>query len=250
MEERGIAMLKELKKLGLDGVLVINVRSFVERRKFMQAQLERLGLECEFVHEYDACDIDPDTDARHFCGTGMRPNQKSCSMKHIAAMARMVSRGWRRMLVLEDDAVLSADFLQGLQHALRESNARGTPHVVYLGSGANQYTPRSRRVEGQYLYPNTRGRLTDSYLIGAAEARMRLDWIARNRMDLPIDHAFDGMDAELGIEILWFECPIVEQGSKNGTFSTTLEECRHPLHQTMRFRWKKLWQKHVRQLWR
>jgi glycosyl transferase family 25 len=250
MEVRSIAMPQEVRNLGLDGILVINVRSFVERRKFMKAQLSRLGLECEFVHEYDACDIDSDTDMRHFCGAGLRPNQKSCSMKHIAAMARMVSRGWRRMLVLEDDAVLSPDFLQGLKRALRESSARRTPHVVYLGSGANQYTPRSRRVEGQSLYPNTRGRLTDSYLIGANEARLRLDWIAANRMDLPIDHAFDAMDTHLGIDILWFENPIVEQGSKNGTFSTTLEPCRHQLHQQLRFRWKKLWQKHVRQLWR
>lgn len=238
------------KKLGLDGILVINVRSFVERRKFMESQLARLGLECEFVHEYDAADIESGIDKRYFCGSGLRPSQKSCSMKHIAAMSRMVARGWKRMLVLEDDAVLSPHFLDGLQRALHESSSWRNPHVVYLGSGANQYTPRSLRVQGQSLYKNTRGRLTDSYLIGTDEAISRLGWIAKNQMDLPIDHAFDAMDKDLGIDILWFEDPIVEQGSKNGTFPTTLEASRHPFSQKLHFTWKKVWQKHVRQLWR
>ena len=240
-------MTTKLKVLGIDGVLVINVRAFVERRKFMEAQLDKLGLPYEFVHEFDADDIDPDTDRRHFCGTELRPGQKSCSLKHIAAMKRMSLRGWRRMLVLEDDAVLSPGFLAGLATATNESNKWPRPHVVYMGSGGNQFTPRSRRRAGQHLYPNTCGRLTDSYLIGTGEVNARLSWLARNQMHLPIDHSFDAMDRELGIEILWFEDPIVEQGSKNGAFVTTLEEARRSsLHQRLRFTWKKVWQKHVR----
>lgn len=241
-----------LERFGLDGILIINVRAFVERRKHIEAQLARFGLMGEFVHEFDADDIDPETDRTYFKGTGLRPPQKSCSLKHIVALKRIRQRGWRRALVLEDDAVLSDDFLAGLAQALKESNSYPGSHVIYLGCGGNQYTPRSKRAPGQHLYRNTRGRLTDSYLIGNAEAGLRLDWMARNPTDLPIDLAFDKMDNESGISILWFEDPVVEQGSKNGAFRNTLEEpsARPPRVQQFHFNWKKLWQKRLRQLWR
>lgn len=241
----------ELQRLGLDGILIINVRSFVERRKHIEAQLARFGLAGDFVHEFDAEDVDPDTDRAYFRGTGLRPGQKSCSLKHAVALKRIQERGWRRALVLEDDAVLSDDFVAGLAQALNEAAAHASPHVIYLGCGANQYTPRSKRVAGQHLYFNTRGRLTDSYLIGTREAGLRLGWMARNPTELPIDLAFDKMDQELGIAILWFENPVVEQGSKNGVFRNTLEPvARDRLVQRLHFNWKKLWQKRVRQIWR
>ncbi|MDF3834306.1 glycosyltransferase family 25 protein [Cupriavidus basilensis] len=240
-----------LQALGLDGILIINVRSFVERRKHIEAQLARFGMTGELVHEFDADDIDPETDRAYFKGEGLRPAQKSCSLKHIVALERIRQRGWRRALVLEDDAVLSDAFLAGLAQALEEAGSHAGPHVIYLGCGGNQYTPRSKRVAGQYLYRNCRGRLTDSYLLGAAAAGLRLEWMARNPTELPIDLAFDKMDHEMGIAILWFEDPLVEQGSKNGAFRNTLEPvARPPVVQRVHFHWKKLWQKRLRQLWR
>ncbi|MBY4899044.1 glycosyltransferase family 25 protein [Cupriavidus sp. AU9028] len=242
--------MEALRALGLGGILVINVRSFVERREHIERQLAAHGLECEFVHEFDANDIDPQTDQRYFDGPDLLRNVKSCSLKHLVALQRAATRGWDRVLVLEDDAVLLPGFSEGLERALAESRAWEGPHVVYLGSGGNQYTPRSQRRDGQSLYPNTRGRLTDSYVIGADAAAMRLAWMEANRMDHPIDHAFDRMDRELGIQILWFEDPIVEQGSKNGRFATSLEGTRPRWRQQFHFALKKVWQKHLRQLWR
>ncbi|NUA32025.1 glycosyltransferase family 25 protein [Cupriavidus basilensis] len=240
----------DLRRLGLDGILIINVRSFVERRKHIQAQLSKFGLEGEFVHEFDAADIDKRIDEKYFNGTGLRPTQKSCSLKHIVALERICSRGWRRALILEDDAVLAENFPGGLKQALIESARHKCPHVIYLGCGGNQYTPRSQRTPGQYLYKNNRGRLTDSYVIGIAEASARLKWMSANKMDLPIDLAFDAMDRLVGIEILWFEDPVVEQGSKNGAFETTLQPGRTAKMQRLHFAWKGIWQRHVRQLWR
>ncbi|MGO4814248.1 glycosyltransferase family 25 protein [Cupriavidus sp. 2MCAB6] len=240
----------DLRRLGLDGILIINVRSFVERRKHIQAQLFRFGLEGEFVHAFDAVDIDKQINDKYFKGTGLRPAQKSCSLKHIVALERICSRGWRRALILEDDAVLAETFPAGLKQALIESSRHRCPHVIYLGCGGNQYTPRSQRIAGQHLYKNNRGRFTDSYVIGITEASARLEWMSANKMDLPIDLAFDAMDRLVGNEILWFEDPVVEQGSKNGAFETTLQPGRTAKAQRLHFAWKRLWQKHVRQIWR
>ena len=53
------------------------------------------------------------------------------------------------------------------------------------------------------------------------------------------------MDEELGIEVLWFEPTIVEQGSENGAFASSLRASSRPR------RFRKLirkWKKAVMQL--
>lgn len=235
---------------GLDAILLINVRRFVERRRHIEAQLQRFGLRGEFVHDWDVEDIDAATDARHFTGAGLNTGQKSCALKHVEALRRIAARGASRALVLEDDAVLDAGFIEGVTAALAETAAETAPHVVYIGSGGNFYTPRSRRRPGQRVYPADKGRFTDSYLVGAATARLRLGWIGSHRMDQPIDVSFDRMDRELGIRFLWLEPPVVEQGSKTGRFDTTLEPAPPRAWQRLRFALEKFRRKHLYQLWR
>ena len=57
-----------LEALGLDAILIINVKSFVERRRHVEAQLARFGLSGDFVHEFDADEITAELDQRYFAG--------------------------------------------------------------------------------------------------------------------------------------------------------------------------------------
>ena len=103
---------------------------------------------------------------------------------------------------------------------------------------------------GQRLYPADRGRFTDSYIIGATTAGHRLSWIDAHRMSRPIDNEFDAMDRALGVEMLWLEPPVVEQGSKNGLFQTVLEAAPSRPVQRLKFGWEKFRRKYLYQLWR
>jgi glycosyl transferase family 25 len=64
------------------------------------------------------------------------------------------------------------------------------------------------------------------YVLGRPEAKARLDWITRNRLDEPIDIAFNRADPELGIPFLWSDPPLAEQGSLNGRFESSLSRKR------------------------
>ena len=122
--------------------------------------------------------------------------------------------------------------------------------MIYLGAGGNFYTPASQRQPGRRIYPATKGRFTDSYIIGAQEAALRLARIEAQPMVKPIDVVFDTVDRAAGIRFLWLEDPVVEQGSKLGVFRTSLEAAPPNWLQGLRYRLERLRRKYLYQLWR
>jgi glycosyl transferase family 25 len=239
-----------MRSLGLDAVLVINVKHFVERRRHVEAQLARFGLHGDFIHDFDSDEITEELDRRWFAGGELNRGQKSCALKHIAALRRIVERGWQRCLVLEDDVVLADDFPEGVRAALAETRDQPHPYVIYLGAGGNFYTPASQRKPGRRIYPATKGRFADSYIIGVEEAATRLASIEAHPMTKPIDVVFESVDRAAGIRFLWLEDPVVEQGSKLGMFRTSLEAASPNWLQALRYRLERLRRKHLYQLWR
>jgi len=238
---------------GLDGILIVNVKSFTDRRIHIENELARFGLRGELVLEHDAHEITPEMDEQHYLDNPeLTFGHKSCGFKHIAILQRIVQRGWEHCLVLEDDAMLSKGFQRGVENALRElkRDYAETASVVYIGSGGNWYTPRSQRRAGRFLYPARKGRFADSYIIGARAAAMRLDWIRNHKMDDAIDNEFDRMDRDLGIQMLWLEPTVVEQGTKYGLFSSSLEGRWPPYVQRWLHLMEKFRRKYVYQLWR
>jgi glycosyl transferase family 25 len=238
--------------MGLDAIYVINVRAYEARRQHVKRELDRFSLEGEFIFEMDASDLTPEVEASWFLpDADMSPGQKSCALKHMIVLEKVVERRQERALVLEDDVVLDEAFPEGVQAALEEGGRWPEPKVIFLGSGGNFYTPRSQRVPGQRLYPARRGRFTDSYIIGHETAARRLAWIREHRMRKPVDNEFDRIDTALGITMLWLEDPVVEQGSKNGLFTSELEhKPPSPPVQRLKFALEKLRRKYLYQLWR
>ncbi len=235
----------------LDEIYVLNVKNFKERRKHIQQQLYRLGLEAQFIFDYDVSDLEEEVTANFFhYNTELSLPQKSIAMKHVRALELIVERGQRRALVLEDDVILSKNFKVGIEKAVVESYEHPQNQVIFIGCGGNFYTPQSSRQCGQSLYINKRGRFADSYIIGTSAASLRLKWITSNKIEKPIDNQFEEIDNEVGITILWLEDPVVEQGSKTGIFSTQLEPALPRFIQRLKFFLEKIRRKYIYQMWR
>ncbi|MDD2802096.1 hypothetical protein [Methylovulum sp.] len=78
-----------------------------------------------------------------------------------------------------------------------------------------------------------------------------MQWIVNHKISRPIDDQFDFIDKELGITMLWLEEPVVEQVSKNGLFSNTLDtKAPSQWLQALSFYWQKFRRKYVYQVWR
>jgi glycosyl transferase family 25 len=216
----------------------------------MEQQLGALGLDAEFIYDWDIDDLTPEIRSNFFTGEELTPAQQSCALKHVTALQKIVAGDYRFALVLEDDAVLGKDFLFGVKRAIEQSTQFPGDKVIYIGSGGNFFTPKSQRKPGQFLYIGSRGRFADSYILDSTTAKRRLDWITVHKISAPIDNQFEAIDKTLGIQTLWLEEPVVEQGSKNGRFQSALESDPPPWLKGFLFGWEKLKRKYIYQLWR
>ena len=228
---------------GIDAIFVIHAASLAERRKLIDAQLSALGLPHEFILDYDVPAIPKVLRDRMFRSSALSPGQQSCALKHWQAHVLADRRGLERVMVLEDDVILAPDFVVVLERALAEDAAIGGPHVTFLGCGGHYYVPKADLEPGRLLYRQDQGKFADSYIINRSAVRLRLDWIERFGIERPIDHEFEAIDREAGTAMYWLEPPIVEQGSHNGQFRSTLESSYPLWFQAIQFRWKKLWRR-------
>ncbi len=235
----------------LDQIYILNVKKFTERRKFMEEQLVKVGLKAEFIFDWDVDELTDQISELYFAkDNNLSAAQKSCALKHITALEKVSRSNSEFVLILEDDAVFAKEFSLGLQRVLTQSEQFSDLKVTYIGSGGNFFIPKSQRKPGQYLYLGSRGRFADSYIINSVTAQKRLDWILEHKVSNPIDNQFEQIDRQLGIEMVWLEDPVIEQGSKNGLFDSTLEPAPPSWMQNLLFNFEKLKRKYIYQLWR
>ncbi|MFK5951175.1 MAG: glycosyltransferase family 25 protein [Methylococcales bacterium] len=234
----------------LVAIYVINVKEFTARKQLIESQLSKLNLNAEFILDWDKEELTTEIIEQFFANHQLSIGQMSCATKHIVALRHITKHKNGFCLVLEDDALFSENFLQGLSYALKESANFPGPKVIFIGSGGNFYTPKSQQIKGQHLYIGNRGRFADSYIIDASTAHLRLDWIAKYKVSQPIDNQFETIDKQLGIKMLWLEAPVVEQGSKAGVFDSSLEPAPPPWLQKILFGWEKIKRKYIYQLWK
>jgi glycosyl transferase family 25 len=223
----------------VDAVLVISVRSFQDRIAHMRAELARFDIEVEWIFDFDPPQITPELIERTFAPSDLRLSHQSAVLKHMAAWRICAERGYRRVLIFEDDVVLAANFPEVLAQAMAEADALRTPYLVYLGCGHNRYAAGAARsptmlVQGGPLPA------AEAIVIDHASALLRQDWLARNRVTRPPDWLLREMDEELHIPHYWLREPVVEQGSMNGKFASVLDEKRRGRgrwYAWLRFRW-------------
>ncbi|MBC5785346.1 hypothetical protein H8N03_20535 [Ramlibacter sp. USB13] len=234
----------------VDAVYVLSVRSFAQRHAHIERELARHGIAFRFMFDHDAATMDPALVAATFAPSDMRAAHQSLVLKNIQVWREAVAHGWRRVLVLEDDAVLAPDFAARFAEAMRAADALAPGWLVFLG-GLDTKVPDS--------YLLARGPLVAMPLATAEgcvhdlEAmRRRLAWLERNKVTLAADHLMQRIDRECGTAQYWLRHPIVEQGSVVGLFDSVLDAQRlkhSRAFNILRNRWNKFQRRRLRE-WR
>lgn len=216
-------------------------RGYEDRERHITAGFAPHGIPVNWFLDWDISDISAEEKARRVDSAKLLPAEISCAMKHIGVWREFLASGYPYCLVFEDDVILSNSFSRKFNEGLAEFADPDRNAVVYLGNGGNYYTALWQLKKGRHLYPAPHCRNTDSYLITRRVAEARCAWFAANKITLPIDHQIDRIDAQNGVDVLWFERPIVEQGTQNGTFSTSIigRKSRARFYQRLEWNWKK-----------
>lgn len=232
----------------VDAVFVLSVRTFTDRIAHIRAELERHGIDFEFVFDYDANAIPPELAERMFAPSDLKPAHQSLVLKHVRTWELALQRGCRRVLVFEDDAELAADFGPRLAEALAAAERLPAGWLLYLGRGNNQHIGAR---EGPALLPGGLLPATDALVFDAEAARRRLAHVSAHRISRPADWLMRETDAAVGVTQWWLRTPVVTQGSMSGRFDSVLDakrQWRGRGYAWLRFRWDAWWKKLRRDL--
>jgi glycosyl transferase family 25 len=180
-------------------IYVINLKRAVERRRFMEEQLRRLGLAYTLFEAVEGRALDPDRVEQYDraarlrrYGADLSPGEIGVYLSHYRIFEEMGERGIERALILEDDALLSDDMV-GLLPAMaalppgyeliRLSGARMPRHLTAAPLGAGHSLVRPLNVVcGSTGYVLTAG--------GAAKLRRAARCMTR-QIDVTIDRYWD-----------------------------------------------------------
>ena len=182
----------------VDGILVLNLEKSPERmERFMQKNGQ--AFPAEKIVRINAAY------GRDFPGYGEAPwftertgdrapfwaGTAGCAVSHRRAVEYAASRGWKNVLIMEDDAVLHAseDTLRMLQYALRKLSGR---YMLYPGFSRPTPYGRCKKRDGEASLWRVEGVLsTYSYIVSQELYQTLLDklpteenaweWVSKNR---------------------------------------------------------------------
>jgi glycosyl transferase family 25 len=233
-------------------IYVIHATFMTERRASITEQLQRAGLAFEFVLGNDPGAFDPEMVQTYISPNSRQPaSVRSCFLKHLAAYETIRARQQEEALILEDDALLGADFRERLEAVRREARGVPEPRSVQLGAANNRYTPAGELRPGQILYPARKVRATEAYLIGRREAELYLRALAAEPTRYPIDLVLNKLNPRLGIGVFWAEPPLLFQGSMTGRFRSAIEHAprrRNRLYNAVKFSFNRVRKYHFQRL--
>lgn len=206
---------------------VIHVKKgYEERERSIVEQFACLGLNFEWILDYDIPDLTPEVLRRSgYRGSKLRPAEISCSLKHIGAWARIAADVGPGAFVFEDDVLLDLRRFKAVTAAALAEFSAGAAEAGYLslGDGCALYVPWTKLRSGHCLYPAEQVRATDSYFLTRTAARRMLELIGREGFYLPADHLINRLSHQLGIPILWLSPTVVSQGSHTGRFASQIQ---------------------------
>lgn len=110
-------------------VLIINLKSSLDRKASMKSQLDGLQIPHTFIEAVNgkskSASFFSQYDHKkrmHIMGRAMTGTEVACTLSHLKAMEYALSKGMTRVCILEDDGILKENFLAQLQYAFSLPN--------------------------------------------------------------------------------------------------------------------------------
>lgn len=181
-------------------VWVLNVPGDVERRRFMERQLSRLGVEYEIIEAVDKRAIPPrqwrrysEEEAVRVAGREVSIGEVACFLSHIRLWERLAAGAAAEALIMEDDAGVGASLFGVLKN--RHKLPGDYERICFYTDG--HLKPFGGFVSGLHRAARYRV-LADhnlAYLLTAAGAKKLLEQV--DSLCMPLD-AFMGVDSPTG----------------------------------------------------
>lgn len=219
-----------MKGILVDRVFVAHVKKGYEnRRAFMEKQLAERAIPFEFMLDGDMEDITQEILERDFKGEMKKSSPvTSCALKHLLIWKKIVEEKIPYTLVMEDDAIMDVSFNKVFNRSVLEARERAdidhsNLYISFENTGL-EYLPAGKKRKGQLLYKAEKTRGGGAYLLSYEAARIMVEWTNKHKMDVPNDLWLNKVfEASPEMNIFWCFPTVVEQGSHNGVFRSSLQ---------------------------
>lgn len=131
-------------------IFIINLPNAIERREFQKSQLQKLGLDGEFLNAISINDIEQETYDKHYFDwqRPLRREEVACYYSHKSAWQKIIESN-KPALILEDDALLSIyvpELLKKLESRTKTDliNFEVRNRKKYVSKDGESVTPGSR----------------------------------------------------------------------------------------------------------
>lgn len=159
-----------------------------------------------------------------------------CTLVHFLIYEKVVQNNDKFALIFENDiCFIGSNFLENIAKVAREAEQLPEGFIISLENSTLLFPPWRDVKKGKYLYEATKGRCAGAYLIDRAAARIMLDELKTEKCRVVIDWWHNIMVQKGALKMYWAHPPLTEQGSFNGTLSSSISIRNNGT--VRRFRW-------------
>lgn len=205
-------------------IFVIHYDKLVERKKCIINQMKKFNLDFEFVSNHGKENISLEEKKKF---RRITDAEISLMLHHIECLKQIsLENDNEYALILEDDVLLNKDFNKLLEIYIKQLPADWD--MLFIGNGCNLHIPQELLTNNQFIYKKDvyqgASRCADSYLITKKCAKFIFEKFQQpNYMVLtPYDIWLNNVMRHNKLNIYWSEPTIVEQGSENGIYKSSL----------------------------
>lgn len=213
-------------KLIKEGIFVIHALKGYEFHENRIIQLfKKNGLDFEFVTEGDPSLFTEEVIEKYFVKDIHEILSKgvlSCTLNHIYAYERIVSRNIKYAIVFENDPFFLGRFVEKIKKYSDEIEKLPKGFVISLENSTLKFPSYWDTKSGKNIYKARAGRMAGAYLIDYDGAKNILKSIKHNKCNDVIDWWHNGLIDRGVVDMYWAHPPLVEQGSHNGYLNSTI----------------------------
>ncbi len=219
-------------------IFIINLEHQTEKRQFIQEQLDRLGLEAEFIAAINGKSMSDDQlkEVVHdYENCSLTAGEIGCALSHISAYKKIIDQNISQALILEDDAILKEGLPELLSQIKQQIPAHPTTYLL-TSIGVYDKKPVHRLSSVHTIHRVLRSICAHGYVINLAAAKNLAAKL------LPVRFEADRWDFfyKAGVIDLYCITPMSIDNRDRNKENSNLEEDRKPLVQARIAAYEKL----------
>lgn len=175
--------------------------------------------EQDFLKYFNPSQQEVDRRQNHLKTVCLTPEEASLCMKHYVALNDFYNSGFDYALFLEDDAILTNDFIEKFEFYFENIPSDFEIGFINHGYPEDRIDDPDKKYWHRVYWPKA-VKFSDAMVFAKSAVGKILEGIQNHKFCHAIDHEYSYWIREYNLGVYWLEPPISAQGSQCGLFQS------------------------------